>query len=685
MNYIITKNPKYYSFSKLKFKILTDMSVLKDLPHKIGFDTETTGLDPRNDTIFCFQIGTGKDNYIVDLYTSGDKSFTLKEGWEYLKDKTLVMQNALFDCGMMIKHSFIPYKILDTMLATKILYNGQFRNQRADFKSIMLRELDITYDKTSQKNIHLVKLSQDTAIQYSFNDVDKIIQCEEVLFSKIQNNKQEGTYFLHCRFIKALAYMEYCGLPINIDMWKSKMKVDEKNVSKYKKEIGEYIFNNLPKYGTSQLNIFEDFKKDTTINLKSPIQMVKVFNDLGINTKDKNEKDSINESIISKSDHEFVSLWLKYQGAQHRVSTFGQSILDEIDIKNNRVYTRFNPMVDTARLSSRRGGINFLNFPADKETRSCFEAKPGNKIIVCDWSGQETVISADLSNDEAMMKSVKEGADLHCMLAREIFPEIENLSDKEIVKLHSDKRKFAKAPRFAMQYGGNDYTLHVNENIPLSEASEIYEKFLSLHQGLFDWGKKNLEKAIKLGYISSAWGWRMYLPKYDWFKDLHQKVTSITKTEWTKYRIGKAERRREYDIMDFNKNNPDKEPKVFIVINEEEYTFYKSKRKTVSDYFSFRSNYQRLALNNPVQTTGAHQMKLALSLMFEYIVENDLLHTVLMCNAVHDETVLESPESLANQISDKLASVMRQAGDAFLSELNIKADANIGISWYEGK
>jgi hypothetical protein len=41
----------------------------------------------------------------------------------------------------------------------------------------------------------------------------------------------------------------------------------------------------------------------------------------------------------------------------HRVTTFGQSIYDKID--DGRIYTNFNPMVDTARLSTRRGQINF--------------------------------------------------------------------------------------------------------------------------------------------------------------------------------------------------------------------------------------------------------------------------------------------------------------------------------------
>jgi DNA polymerase I-like protein with 3'-5' exonuclease and polymerase domains len=76
-----------------------------------------------------------------------------------------------------------------------------------------------------------------------------------------------------------------------------------------------------------------------------------------------------------------------------------------------------------------------------------FSSQTRNVIIVCDYSGQETVVAADLSGDAAMTKSVLEGADLHCLLARVLFPEIADLTDDEIVKGHKE-RNASKAPRF---------------------------------------------------------------------------------------------------------------------------------------------------------------------------------------------------------------------------------------------
>ena len=68
MNYIITKNKKYFEkIGKYNYCDLTDLI----LPDIIGIDTETNGLQPRHYELFCVQIGTGDNNYIIDLYTSG--------------------------------------------------------------------------------------------------------------------------------------------------------------------------------------------------------------------------------------------------------------------------------------------------------------------------------------------------------------------------------------------------------------------------------------------------------------------------------------------------------------------------------------------------------------------------------------------------------------------------------------
>ncbi len=675
MNYIITKNRPFFEkilsvsikLGQVGFCDLEDMV----LPDKIAIDTETTGLQARHCDVFCVQIGTGKDNYIIHMY---DDNYVFDDIVPYIDDKILVGHNILFDLGFMYKYNFWPRQVRDTMLASKIMYNGDSR-VRHDFGTVMKRELGVEYDKTEQKNIHLVKLSQPSTIEYSFNDVDRLLELEEDMCNKMEEGGFMPTYLLHCRYIRALAYMEQCGMPISSEKWKAKMEQDVADTFKWKNTIEEYIHDNIPKFADNQLDMFSSGLKKITISINSPLQMLKVFNYFGINTVDKDGKDSINENVISKSKHEFVKMWLEYQKANHRVTTFGETIYKQIEYE--RIYTNFNPSVDTARLSTRRGNINFLNFPADKATRYCFVANNGNEMIVCDYSGQETVIVADLSGDEAMTKSVVDGADLHCLLARILFPEIEDLNDNDIKTLHKEKRDASKAPRFAMSYGGNAFTIHMNEGIPLARAQEIEDGFKNLHAGLYAWGERVFKKAIAVGYIESVDGWKLKLPFYDEFIDMKTKVDAMTREDWTRYKTGKLDVKKKYEEYEKGREYDYKFP--------QDVEFYKEKKGSISKYFKLRSEYFRLCLNNPVQTRGAHQIKLATCILFEWILDNNLMWLVKICNSIHDELVAESVKEHAEATKKQVEKSMLEAGNHYLTNLTIKADANIGASWGEAK
>lgn len=664
MNFIITKNQQpFVSLGEYNYCNLEDMT----LPDKISIDSETGGLVARHYDIFCIQIGTGEHNYLIKMY---DNEYTFYDLIPYIKGKTLVLHNALFDLGFFYKYNFFPDKIKDTMLASKILYNGDANNFRNDLSTCMNRELGIYLDKSQQKNVAQVKLSQPSVINYCFLDVHRLLDLHNVLENKIILGGYEKTYDLHCRYIRALAYIEQCGLAISSEKWKAKMEEDVKNTLLWKNKIEQYIYDNIPEFRDGQLSLF-DTEKRISISVSSPLQMLKVFEKFNIPTKDKNSKDSINENIVSKSKHEFVSMWLNFQEANHRVSTFGNKVYEQIE--NERIYTNFNPCVDTSRLSTRRGHINFLNFPKDKETRGCFVTNKGNIMVVCDYGNQETVDAADLSGDEMMTQSVINGVDLHCAFARILFPELVNLSDDEIKENYKDKRQEAKAPRFAFAYGGNAFTIHMNAGIPLDEAQKIEKGFKELHYGLYEWGKRVYQESVRTGYINSVDGWKLKLPEFDKFQLLERRVKNISSDQWMLYRIGKNEW-KEYQ-----------KDKKYKILEKNAVEFYKEKKKDVSGYYKLKSEYERLCLNNPVQTRAAHQLKLATCLFFEWILKNNYISSVLIDNSIHDELVIECEESLKRLVKKNLERCMLEGGNHYLTNLVIKADAHWGKDWFSSK
>ncbi|MCA9748876.1 MAG: hypothetical protein KC414_07200 [Romboutsia sp.] len=682
MDYIITKNKEF--FKKIGNYNYCDLGEMILTP-SIAIDTETTGLECyytdegfKGANIFAIQIGTGKNNYLIDLQ-SHNNGYVVEEIIPYLKDRILIGHNLTFDLRFLYKHNFFPKKIYDTFIASKLLYNGGrdyvFTH---DFGSVMERELNLKYDKSEQKNIANVQLRTDKAIQYCFNDVDRLLDLARLLYRKIKNEKSIKSYELNCNFVRALSYIEMCGLPLNEEKWRKKIIQDEKDLENIQKEITQYIFDNLPKYRDLQLDLWDDSDK-IIVNLDSPKQMIPVFKDFGINVINSVGKESIKEDVINKSKHEFVNIWKKYQGISQNLSTFGQNILDKV-IKG-RIYTSFNPMVDTCRPSSKKGGINFLNFPSDERTRLCFEAKKGYSIVGADYEGQENTTGADLHRDKTMVASVNEGKCLHSAFARLLFPEISSLSDKEIKDSHSDKRQAAKAPRFAFAYGGNAFTISVNENIPMARATEIEELFKQLHSGIYSWGEKVYEQAVKVGYIESAGGWKLWLPEFDQFKHDKLWIESLDSDYWGQYRSGKEQYRKKLENIKKRKEGEDIDE--YSIENQFTYEIYLKDKSKVSNFFKMKSRYFRLCLNNPVQSTSAHETKGGIIKLFDTIVENNDIWKVKICNIPYDELVLEVKDELAEKYKSILENSMIEEGNKWLTSgiVKLDAEAKIGKSW----
>lgn len=718
-----------------KFNYCSFEEMSKNLPLGIAVDTETTGLDARKNKIFAVQFGTGKDNYLIDLqdYSTSlglkeweGKTIYLTEVLPLLEKRHLVFHNAMFDLGFLMTAGFVPdlEYIWDTLIASRILYNGK-QTFRHDFGSVMKRELGLAYDKTEQKNIHKIRLSTPQAIQYCFNDVDRLKDLHKHLYDKLRSYGGHQAYNNKRRRLCPLVYLELCGIPICKYSWQNKMNIDEADFKVAQQAVIDYIWEHLPQYRAGDPTFFDTSKK-VKVLLTSPKQMIAVFKNLGINTqtddkKTGGKKDSIEEGVLSLSKHEFVPIWLKFKDASHRVNNFGKNILGQIE--DGRIYVRLNPMVDTGRISSRTGRkkgeaqrMNPLNVPSDghykKEdprygiTRKAFKANKGYKFVVCDFAGQENVILADVSQDAVMLASVINGADLHCSFARLVFPELAGLTDEEIISKHKDKRTFVKSPRFAFAYGGTAFTVSKASGMPIKQAEELEDKFKELHEGVFGWGKRMFEQAIEVGYIESVDHWRLHLPYYSEFRELQRKIDSMSKEARKKYKQGKAEykaqQEREEQIRDAKKlikevkakGDPGKKelvklrpPAPYIIQDEEAYEVYMEWRMPMRKYHKMRSEYQRLCLNSPIQTCGSHMTQLAEIELYKYIVSRGHLWKARLVNEIYDEICMEVTDDLAEEYKEVLGRIMRESADHYLTSGLVKmgADAEIGSSWFEAK
>lgn len=194
--------------------------------------------------------------------------------------------------------------------------------------------------------------------------------------------------------------------------------------------------------------------------------------------------------------------------------------------------------------------INFLNFPSDKLTRSCFVAEDGNKWISIDYSGQESFIMADVSNDKAIIHELTYGdKDLHTLTAKIVYNYIpKDMSAKEVKTKFHKERQLSKGYEFAFNYAGTASTIKRNFGLTDEEANRIYNAYMSGFDGLKKYQEFRKKDWWQKGFINlnPKVGYKAYI--YDWN---YLKATQKSFREpgfWDYYRELKASGEPSYTV-----------------------------------------------------------------------------------------------------------------------------------------
>ena len=427
----------------------------------------------------------------------------------------------------------------------------------------------------------------------------------------------------------------------------------------YKVPLKErFVYRNL------QGSLFEGFdtRLKCNINWASSQQVIPLFELLGIKVKTfdkktKREKKSIEEKQIAPQADNFdiIPLFLEYQGAAKVVSTYGQNWLDAINKVTGRIHVDFYSIgTDTGRVSSGGGQykLNLMNLPHDKETRACFCAKEGNKFISSDYSGQESAITASVSNDPTMIHILETGGDLHSEVARASWPDLlGSLSDSEIKHHYKDLRQHAKGIEFAIFYGGDANTIHVNKGFDIKDAEKIYNGFMSKFSGIKQYQDYCRKVVMEKGYIlmNPITGHRAHI--YDW-----DELSSI------------QDRFKDPEFWNYYRQMKKEAPSCDTV-------------QQVKYYFQRKSASERQSINYRIQNRGSHAINLTTTKFFNWIVQHNYQNIVLMCAPVHDEFDLECPEHMAKEVADVLVKCMIAGGKPFCPNVFLGAEAEIADYW----
>lgn len=663
----------------------------------VEYDSETTGLDPHICKLTSMQFGykhfsTGEHTEIVVDCDSIDP----KEYKQVLESSYLIGHNLKFDLKFLYNHGIHPLNLYDTMICEQTLYLG-YKPGRVSMRlaDVLARYTGEELDKSFQSQIASKGLTKEGII-YAANDVIHLQDIRKGQMQVAESRKCLNAFTVENRFVPAIAYLEWCGIHLDENKWKAKMEKDSEWLSRSKDALDKYVVNSTKlnsEFVTTytQPSLWDDnpsFTPSCTVEWDSPKQVIPVVKALGFKTEKKDKKsgkitDSVDESTLSNQkgiDDEFLKLYFDYKGAAKTSSSYGQGHLNLINPYTGRLHTEFNQFgTVTGRMSSGGGDssekgksnkelahlkglsedevryVNLQNLPARGEegkiTRACFTSMPGNVFISCDYSAEESRVSANVWNEKSLLDAFEQGIDTHNLYAKIFFPEeLKDVDVKDVQTVRPDLRQNAKYLEFEAAYGGKGYSSAAKLGLDTNTVLESMGQLQKVMKGMAAYKKKAAKFVKEHGYliINETTGHRVYWPEWAQWKAVDD---TFDRQFWE-------------DYMQFHQGTDDS-------------VCQKVRKHRKQGEVWFEKN----VLNYPIQGGSAIVLKQAAADLFKWVVDNNLFGIVLFCAFVHDEICTECPKRIQASFSKVLQDIMEKAAARYYKRLRIPSEASINSYW----
>lgn len=390
MIYYVTGQRELFGwYSGAKYKCITveeSFEVLNPLSI-VGLDTETTGTEIWTGRLLLLQLGNKENQVVIDCTT-----IDINQYKDYLESNRLfIIHNAKFDLRWLYKEHIVVRNVYDTYLGEKILFLGFPPGiVSLSLQACCDRYLHVYLDKTVRGKIHAGVTEE--VIVYAANDVVYLEDIMNAQMKIIAQRGQQNALEIENKFVRVLAYIEFCGIKLDPSRWKAKMVKDEDRLRVAEQKLNDWVvkyvldkddpsliqrnYDSHKKGKPTKLkesvyvvipapSLFSEFDTgpQCIINWSSSKQVIRLFKKLGFDllVKDKKTgkmKESVESKYIEmqKDKSDIVPLYLEYSAAFKVVTSFGQNFLDAINPITQRIHPTFNQMMDTGRLSCGSGG-----------------------------------------------------------------------------------------------------------------------------------------------------------------------------------------------------------------------------------------------------------------------------------------------------------------------------------------
>lgn len=738
MIYLVTLNKELFE-NEVYSIINVDkcLQLLWSMP-VIQFDSETDGRDPHVNKLLCCQFGNDSIDTRIVLDTS---TISISRFKEVLESKFLILQNAKFDLQFLYNYGIHPLKVYDTMIVEQFLYLGypkgltltseEYEDEGYSFPyhindkgtytlsfaldAIAKKRLGIYINKEIRSQIIYRGLDTEV-IKYAANDV---VYLEKIMKSQLNDlNKIPNAIIgakIECDFTPVIAYLEWCGIKLDENKWKEKMKKDRLKLIQSEEALNKFLLNLYNQgnndlkqfiYVNNQYSLFEEFNKDigvpqVKINWSSSPQVSTIAKILGFNTtvidkKTGEEKESAMEKQLKGQkgiNDEFLKLYFGkgnegdedyfpgYSGSYKVVTSFGQGHLNAINPNTGRIHTVYRaigtvsgrmssgseqnnndlakikglPFNPSSKQKKEGKGCTYPNMqqlPHDAETRACFIAEKGNLFCSCDYSAMEARIGADVYNEHKLLDEFLYGSgDTHAAYAKVVFAKELEGIDVKDIK---KKRPDLRNKVKSVEFAtqfGSDGTA-IAPQLKIS-IEEARQLVTNLLDGMT--GLKQFKEVSSKFVLNN--GYVEILPQtghrgYWWDWKYWKKVQSSYNSEfWDNYKL-------------YHKGTGD------------------DVCKKVKTHFQAKSKWcDRMSLNLPTQGGGAVVIKEATTKLYKWIINNGYWGKILICNITHDECNTEFPIELKDIFPNIVSSIMEKAAAKYYHKLPIPAVPEVGKYW----
>lgn len=530
-----------------------------NLSKPVCLDIETTGLDRFRDEITSLQIGytdltTGKYKRKFFDWQNTSMEFLLKL-LTFLKQAKLVTHNGKFDLLFLYVKTGIELNLwVDTLVLAHVC--GE---EELGLKPLVKKYFNVDYDiETEAKK---GKITEEF-ISYGLDDVLYPVKLMKIFKKKLNLYDLVKVYKHEMRAYRAYYEVEKNGVPISPRRGEIAKKLIEEYMPYYERlitvadinwnstvQVASVLYgkNGKPVYkekGEKLPNTYEvieytftgeqfvrgefDTRKEATqfkedylaqnsylygieVKLKHNFKPVIIGYGVGLKVLEKTAKGvpSVSSDVLANYiGNPVVDDLLEYRRLT-KLETFIKS-WEKIQV-DDRIYPSFNITARTGRTTC--SNPNLQQIPQDKNVRNLIEARPGWKILECDFSQVELRVASMFSGDANMQHAYQSGSDLHSKTTELLFGDTSNLSKQD----QKRKRTEAKSMNFGFLYGMSaktfvDYAKGYGLNITEEQSEGFRNNFFEAYPRLLPWHEECKEYARKNGHTWSPIGRKRFLP-----------------------------------------------------------------------------------------------------------------------------------------------------------------------------